>query len=130
MRYKSSLAIRSTKPAASSSVAVVVGDSEAVQDILTGGRNKQPEEVKEEEEKVGTVSAAALTPAAIAAAGLLDGSDDSDVDDGVDVVGRGGKWQVQASAGRVFGSNHHTTSKLPANDNADSDDEDMVVVKG
>ena len=135
-RYKSSLAIRSMRP--SSGGAVVVGDSEAVQDILTGGRKKQHEEQKEAEveaeaEQLTTAAQAtskstpSLSAAAVAAAQLLDGSsDDSEVEDGADVGGRG-RWQLQASVDRVFGSNSTVSEPVL---NTDSDDEDMVVVKG
>ena len=130
-RYKSSLAIRSTKPATS---VVVVGDSEAVQDILTGGRNKmleeeQKAEVEDEPEEAAAVSTSKRTTrAAAAAAALLDGdSDDSEVEDGLAGSDRGGSWQ-QASMDGVFGGN--STANKPAVRTDSDDDEDMVVVKG
>ena len=134
-RYKSSLAIRSGRGAVSD--AVVVGDSEAVQNILSGGRKKplEEDEQKEEAETDGpldtTVTTTTVTTAAsaVAAGGLV--RHGSGEDDEVDTEARGG-WQLKASVDRVFGDSSITnTNNTKPLLNADSDDEDdMVVVRG
>ena len=118
VRYKSSLAIRSSKATS----AAVVGDSEAVQDILTGGRNKQlDDERKEADMDVDDTTFTSSTAAVAAVAD--DSSDDSEAEDG----GRGG-WQLQSSEDSVFGGGN--TASQPSLSTDSDDDDDVVLVKG
>ena len=105
----------------------MVGDSEAVQDILTGGRKKAIEEHKEAQD--GDDDAGEGAVVVEAAARVLDaGSDESDVEDGLVGTSRG-KRQMQASVDRVFGSSM-VANKTAAVPDSDDDNDDMVVVKG
>ena len=137
-RYKSSLAIRSTKPAGSAAAAVV-GDSEAVQDILTGGRHKraEAEEVKEAEaddeadDAIKPAQPAVSRASAAAAELVVEGSEDSDGGDGVGVggLGAGGKWRPEGGVSRTSVGGTAASSKVSASIDSD-DEEDIVVVKG